>query len=104
MFAKAPFLTQEMHRLHRPLREQARSYKSSRITCRSELVRESAIPDAGNASTAPPSSRTSSYKSSRITCRSELVRESAIPDAGNASTAPPSSRTSSLLQKLADNL
>ncbi|RMM51221.1 hypothetical protein ALQ76_102662 [Pseudomonas syringae pv. atrofaciens] len=57
---KALFLTHEMHRLHRPLREQVRSYKSSRITCRSELVRESAIPDAGNASTAPTSSRTSS--------------------------------------------
>ncbi|RMM57405.1 hypothetical protein ALQ76_01846, partial [Pseudomonas syringae pv. atrofaciens] len=57
MFAKALFLTQEMHRLHHSLREQVR-YKSSRITCRSELVRESAIPDAGNASTAPPSSRT----------------------------------------------
>ncbi|NAO52923.1 hypothetical protein PsP108CL_11575 [Pseudomonas syringae] len=51
-----------MHRLHRPLREQVRSYKSSRITCRSELVRESAIPDAGNASTAPLSSRTSSLQ------------------------------------------
>ncbi|AVB24850.1 hypothetical protein BKC06_006950 [Pseudomonas syringae pv. syringae] len=49
-----------MHRLYRPLRELVRSYKSSRITCRSELVSESAIPDAGNASTAPPSSRTSS--------------------------------------------
>ncbi|POQ06238.1 hypothetical protein CXB42_02115 [Pseudomonas syringae pv. syringae] len=62
MFAKALFLTQEMHRLHRPLREQIRSYKSSRITCRSELVRESAISDAGNASTAPLSSRTSSLQ------------------------------------------
>ncbi|KPX67253.1 hypothetical protein ALO39_102164, partial [Pseudomonas syringae pv. lapsa] len=28
---KALFLTHEMHRLHRPLREQVRSYKSSRI-------------------------------------------------------------------------
>ncbi|RXT62125.1 hypothetical protein B1F74_18645 [Pseudomonas syringae] len=76
------------------------------MTCRSELVRESAIPDAGNASTAPPSSRTSSLlqKLADTPCRSELVRESAIPDAENASTAPPPSRTSSLLQKLADNL
>ncbi|OSN67476.1 hypothetical protein BV349_01784 [Pseudomonas syringae pv. actinidiae] len=79
-------------------------------TCRSELVRESVIPDAKNASTVPPSSRTSSLPQKLVdTCRSELVRESVIPDAENASTvdqliipdaknastAPPSSRTSS---------
>ncbi len=59
LFAKALFQTQKMHRLRRPLREQVRPPKLM-DTCRSELVRESVIPDAKNASTAPPSSRTSS--------------------------------------------
>ncbi|PBP77370.1 hypothetical protein CCL22_23390, partial [Pseudomonas syringae] len=67
--------------------------------CRSELVREGGIPDAGNPSTAPDSSRASSLpQGTAYSRRSELVREGYIPNAANALNVPPSSRTSPLLQ------
>ncbi|SFO51252.1 hypothetical protein SAMN05444065_1261 [Pseudomonas syringae] len=63
------------------------------------LVREDGIPDAGNPSTAPDSSRASSLpQGTACSCRSELVREGGIPDAGNPSTVAASSRASSLPQ------